>query len=309
MSFAIALALASVLDLAFGEPRNALHPVAWLGRLIARGRDWALAADPRRQFIRGGLVTFGVSGAALGIGYALERAAMHCPVIVAGVLLSLLLKPLLAIRALGEAALAVRDALTRDDLDRARQGLASLCSRDASSLSAPAIAAAAIESLAENASDSIVAPVFFFGLFGLPGAAFYRAANTLDAMIGYRGRFEWVGKIAARLDDVLNIVPARITAALLLASGIPCRANVRDGLVILFRDGSRTESPNAGRPMAAMAGLLGVELAKTGHYVLGDAKRPVEPADITRAWRLVFIASFSAVLITAGLLACAGGNR
>jgi adenosylcobinamide-phosphate synthase len=306
MTPVIALALAYLLDSAFGEPPNAFHPVAWLGRIIARGRDWALEAGPRGQFIRGGLVTFGICGSSLGLAYCLHRVAMRCPVLLAGVLLAILLKPLLAIRALGDAALAVRDALGRGDIEQARLDLSSLCSRDASSLNAPAIAAAAIESLAENASDSVVAPVFFFGLFGLPGVAFYRAANTLDAMIGYRGRFEWAGKVAARLDDALNVVPARITALLLLISGAACRADVRSGMTILLRDGGRTESPNAGRPMAAMAGLLGIELEKSGHYVLGDARRPVEPSDITRAWRIVSVTSFGALLLAVALLGWLG---
>jgi adenosylcobinamide-phosphate synthase len=135
--------------------------------------------------------------------------------------------------------------------------------------------AATIESVAENASDSFVAPLFWFALLGLPGAVFYRAVNTLDAMIGYRGKYEWLGKTAARLDDALNFVPARITAGLLLAAAWLQRRDVRRAMRILARDGSRTETPNAGRPMAAMAGVLGVELTKPGHYRLGDPREPV----------------------------------
>jgi adenosylcobinamide-phosphate synthase len=154
--------------------------------------------------------------------------------------------------------------------------------------------------VAENASDSFVAPVFFYALFGLPGAVFYRAVNTLDAMIGYRGRYEWLGKASARLDDALNWIPARITAALLLAGGAVMGLDARRGARILARDGALTESPNAGRPMAAMAGLLGVELTKAGHYRLGDPLEPLAPAQIDRAWRAVCAA---AVLAVAGALA------
>jgi adenosylcobinamide-phosphate synthase len=307
MIHALALVLAYAVDLRLGEPPNAIHPVAWIGSAIARGRDWALAANPRGQFLRGALVTSGICGASAGVAYALGALTAHVPILASVVLCSLLLKPLFAVRALREAAFTVRDALEHGDVDGARRALSSLCSRDASSLSAGSIAAATVESLAENASDSIVAPVLYFGAFGLPGAAFYRAANTLDAMIGYHGRFEWAGKAAARLDDALNLVPARVTALLLIIAGALCRADARGGIAVLLRDGSLTESPNAGRPMSAMAGLLGVRLEKAGHYALGDAHRPIEPGDITRAWRLVSLAGFSAVLGTTALLAAFGG--
>src|SRR4029077_2094874 len=159
---------------------------------------------------------------------------------------------------LGAAAHQVSRALARGDLAAARRGLASLCSRDPGALDGPARAAATIESLAENASDSVVAPLFYFALFGIPGAVFYRAVNTLDAMIGYHGRYEYLGKAAARFDDLLNLIPARLTAGLLLAAAAVARANVWDGLRVLRRDHGAPASPNAGWPMAAMAGLLGV---------------------------------------------------
>jgi adenosylcobinamide-phosphate synthase len=294
---ALALALAYALDLAFGEPPNAMHPVAWMGRAIARGRDWALRASPRAQFLRGAALALGISFAAATLAAAIVRPLARWPEAMLFVS-AILLKPLFAVRALREAAFSVRDALDRGDLPRARSGLSSLCSRDAGALASPGLIAATVESLAENASDSIVAPLFFYGLFGLPGAALYRAANTLDAMIGYHGRFEHVGKVAARLDDLLNLVPARLTALLLLAAGVPGRGDVRRGFSILRRDGARTESPNAGRPMAAMAGLLGIELEKEGAYRLGDALRPADTADITRAWGLVSRASASALALT-----------
>jgi adenosylcobinamide-phosphate synthase len=124
--------------------------------------------------------------------------------------------------------------------------------------------------------------------------------NTLDARIGYRGRYEWLGKASARLDDLLNLVPARLTAGLLLAGGLLLGAHVRAGLAILRRDGARTESPNAGRPMATMAGLLGVELEKVGHYRLGDAQHPVDAGTIIAAWRIAFVAMVLAAMGASG---------
>lgn len=291
-----ALVLAFVADLAFGEPPGAVHPVAWMGSAIARGQDWALSGTGARQFARGAAVTISVCGISAAVSYGIVRPLARWPA--ADLLVTALaLKPLFAARALRDAAFVVRDALDRGELAQARRGLSSLCSRDATALAPPALTAATVESLAENASDSIVAPLFFYGVFGLPGAAFYRAANTLDAVIGYRGRFERVGKFAARLDDVLNLIPARLTAGLLLCAGLG-RGSVQRGASVLRRDGARTESPNAGRPMATMAGLLGVELAKDGAYRLGDALRPIETRDITEAWRLVLRASVGALLLT-----------
>jgi adenosylcobinamide-phosphate synthase len=153
----------------------------------------------------------------------------------------------------------------------------------------------------------VVAPLFYYALFGLPGAVAYRAVNTLDAMIGYRGRYEYLGKAAARLDDVLNFIPARMTAALLLVAGAMTRARVRDGWRILRRDGAATESPNAGRPMATMAGLLGVRLDKVGHYRLGDPMAPITAATIRTAWRIVAVAMLLSVALCAAAIAARGG--
>jgi adenosylcobinamide-phosphate synthase len=204
-----------------------------------------------------------------------------------------------AVRALRDAAFALRDALALGDIARARLDLGSLCSRSADALDEEALVAATVESVAENTSDSVVAPLFFFACFGLPGAVFYRAANTVDSMMGYHGKLEYAGKAGARLDDLLNLIPARITAALLLVAGALAGADVRRGLRVLWRDGGRTESPNAGRPMAAMAGLLGVRLFKQGHYELGDACQTLRAEHITAAWRIASLASLFALVLAA----------
>jgi adenosylcobinamide-phosphate synthase len=177
-----------------------------------------------------------------------------------------------------------------------------LCSRDPTELDEPLIVAATLESLAENASDSGIAPLLYFCIGGVPGAVFYRAVNTLDAMIGYHGRYEYFGKASARLDDLLNWVPARLTALLLLLAGLVLGRDTRQGWRILRRDARKTESPNAGRPMATVAGLLRVELEKRGHYRLGDGFEPLTPSKIRHAWQLVVLAFFfGAVLFIAGI--------
>lgn len=282
------LLLALGIDLAFGDPPNAVHPVAWLGRAVGLLQKGLPRRGPVKQFVGGAVLTVVVVATAGGMAallvLALERSVLPAGIeMVAG---ALLLKSTFAIRGLGRAASRVAERLRAGDLDGARLALGHLCSRDPSSLNSSEVAAAAVESVAENSSDSIVAPLFFYLLLGLPGAAMYRAANTLDAMIGYHGRFEYLGKFAARLDDVLNWVPARLTAGLLLLAGLAKGANVRGGIRILRRDGGVTESPNAGRPMAAMAGMLDVALEKRGHYRLGDARALPSDVHITSAWRI-----------------------
>jgi adenosylcobinamide-phosphate synthase len=292
----LTLFLALAIDAACGEPRDALHPVAWMGRSATWLLQLAPARDVRAQLVFGlglavGLPTFWAS-VARDVGVALSP----WPWAAVGVG-ALLLKSTFAMRALGEAGLAVRRALSVGNIDAARYNLRALCSRDASCLDVAHVTAATIESLAENASDSVVAPLFWFAVAGLPGAVFYRAVNTLDAMIGYHGRYEYLGKAAARLDDALNYVPARLTAGLLLVAGAVRGADVRAGRAMLRRDGGRTESPNAGRPMAAMAGLLRVRLEKEGHYSLGDAHEGLRLDMIDEAWRIARTACVAMLLL------------
>jgi adenosylcobinamide-phosphate synthase len=293
---ALAVLAAFGLDAAFGEPPNALHPVAWMGAAIARGRAWALGGGRAAQLVRGALVATMVPGVSAATAYVIARAVVPSS-LASVVVTAMVLKPMFAVRALREAAFRVRDALDGGDITAARRALASLCSRDADELDEQALVAGTIESVAENTSDSVVAPLFYFAISGLPGAAFYRAANTIDAMMGYRGKLEWAGKAGARLDDALNLVPARLTALLLVSAGALAGEDARRGIAIWRRDGARTESPNAGRPMAAMAGMLGVRLEKRGCYALGDNARSLVTSDITRAWRVAWLTSaFTAAL-------------
>lgn len=293
----VVLGAALVVDLVWGEPPAALHPVVWMGRLQRRLRRLAPRA-PAPAFLHG--LGMAVAGPALfGLGsWAVLHLVSPWP-LVQGVLEVYLLKSAFAVRALAEAGLAVFHALRKEDVPGARLALRSLVSRDTSGLEPPLLAAAAVESVAENTSDSVVAPLLFYAVAGVPGALAYRAANTLDAMIGYRGELEWLGKAAARLDDVLNLVPARLSAALLVLACALCGASPARAVRSWWRDGSATESPNAGRPMAAVAGGLGVELEKVGHYRLGAGGRQPGAEDIRRAVFLMLAASLLAAALTA----------
>jgi adenosylcobinamide-phosphate synthase len=296
------LAGALLLDCLLGEYPAPLHPVVWMGGLVSLLLRLAPKSGWWRQFTFGVFLAVGVT--ALSATAAL--AALRLAALVPGlefVLGTLLLKASFALRELGAAAERVRAPVEAGDLPRAREALRSLCSRDPAQLDGEGLLTATVQSLAENASDSFVAPLFYFVLFGVPGAIAYRAANTLDAMVGYRGPFEALGKASARLDDVANWLPARLTAALLLLAGWLTGWNAARGWRVCRRDGANTPSPNGGRPMAMMAGLLGVRLEKKGVYVLGDPEHPVTPLTVRHAWRLVTLAGWlSAGLCGLGVL-------
>jgi len=262
------LPLAVGWDLLLGEPPDHLHPVVWIGNVARAIEERAPQEGAARQLAYGATLAFGPPLAYAALVVRVGRWLHPWPV--AALALGVpLLKSTFAIGELRRAGERVRAPLAVGDLAAARAELGWLVSRDASTLSAPLIAAAATESLAENLSDAIVAPLCYWAIFGLPGAVAYRAINTLDAMVGYHGRYEWLGKVAARLDDAANVVPARFTAILLIGAAATLGEDAPRALAILRRDARATESPNAGWPMAATAGALGVELEKVGHYRLG----------------------------------------
>jgi adenosylcobinamide-phosphate synthase len=217
---------------------------------------------------------------------------------------ALVLKLTMSLRGLVQAADEVRQALVQGDLPRARHLLGwHLVSRDTRQLSAAHVAAAAVESVGENASDGIVAPLLFYTLGGLPAALAYRFINTADAMLGYRDAVHiWLGKVPARLDDLANVVPARLTAVLIVLAALLLRENVRQAWTVWRRDASLTASPNAGHPMSAMAGALQVELEKVGHYRLGAGQPLPEAQHIARATRLVYGTTVLGVVVLAGVM-------
>jgi adenosylcobinamide-phosphate synthase len=255
--------------------------------------------NPRRELLTGAGIA--ASGLALAIApaLALERVLESRPRGWLGVAISAaLLKTTFAWRELIRTGERVRRELEGEEQDAARHDLRALVSRDTTQLDTPLLAAAAIESLAENASDSFVAPLFYYQLFGLPGAFVYRAVNTMDAMIGYHGQYEFLGKLPARLDDALNLIPSRLTALLLVIASRLAGSSPHRACAVLRRDHARTASPNAGYPMSAVAGALDVRLEKVGYYRLNENGRAPEPADIHRAAHLVSFALGLAVVVS-----------
>ncbi|MBI4331334.1 MAG: cobalamin biosynthesis protein [Chloroflexi bacterium] len=296
--FAGALAL----DWLLGEPPAPLHPVVWAGKLIALLERAAPRRGRAGQFLYGTLaVIFSLALFTLPAYWLLAFLKTFNPVlyVAAGVYL---LKSCLSLRQLARCAGDIRDRLQGADIETARSRMRSLVSRDVSRLSQPLLVAATVESVAENTSDGFVAPLFYYLVFGVPGALLYRLANTWDSMIGYHGRYEYLGKFAARLDDVLNYVPARLTGILIVLAAHLTKHNAKAAWRVMFRDHGRTESPNAGWPMSAAAGALEAQLEKVGHYVLGDARQPLTPKAIDGAIALMKAAAivWSATVIVVG---------
>lgn len=270
---------ALLLDLLLGDPPNRWHPVAWMGAVIDRLRKNAPARD---KLAYGGIVAWGGGLVVWLLTWATLRLSRGLLLPLRWLVRIWLLKTTLSLRGLDDAAAAVESALRAGDVAEARRLLSwHLVSRDTTTLDASRVGAAAIESVAENTSDGVVAPLFWHAVGGIPAAMTYRYLQTCDSVLGYRDtEREWLGKIAARTDDLLNLMPARLTAL--------CLVLLRPrGWRIWRRDARLTASPNAGHPMSAMAGALGVELEKVDHYRLNAGGRPAQPDDIRRARRLM----------------------
>jgi len=297
----LSLLLALLLDLALGDLPNRYHPVAWMGTGIGVARRLAPRQGRWQRCLYGAVVV--IAGAVLVgvIGGVVEEVLHLLPRPVYWLAEAYVFKTTLALRGLVRAASQVQEALAAGALERARHLLSwHLVSRDTSQLNASQIAAATVESVAENASDGIIAPLVYYALGGLPAALAYRFINTADAMLGYRDpEREWLGKVPARLDDLVNLVPARLSAGFLLLATPLLGGPTRRAWRVWSRDARQTASPNAGQPMSVMAGALGVELAKVGYYCLGAGQPPPTAQDISVAVRLVYWA----VAVAVGVLA------
>jgi adenosylcobinamide-phosphate synthase len=289
---------AVLLDLLLGDPPNRFHPTAWMGGLIR----WLMHFRPRgnkaSEFLFGVFILLiGISLTA-GAGFGISFLASQLPPWLGILFQALFLKLTLSLRGLDRAAKEVQSALKLQNLPEARRLLSwHLVSRDTSQLNESQVCAAAIESVAENASDGIIAPLFFYAIGGLPAAFAYRFVNTADSMLGYHdAEREWLGKPPARIDDLLNFIPARLTGLFIMVSAPFCGADFIMSWNIMWRDSQATASPNAGVPMSAMAGALNMELEKMDHYSLGRGLRKPVVVDLLHARRILYAAVGLAVI-------------
>ncbi len=296
------LAVAYFLDLASGDPSWLPHPVRWIGRLITRVENLLHNDSASPAVMR-------VSGFAL---WAIVIAVVVCA---AKMLISLssfaaplfgdlaliwLAYTTLATRSLHQESSRVAAALRINDLPLARTRLSLIVSRETSQLDEAAIVRALVETVSENISDGIVAPLFYLAIFGPVGALAYKAINTMDSMLGYKNeRYRYFGSFAARADDVANLIPARICGWLVVGASALMRMDWRSSARVMMRDASKMNSPNAGYPEAAAAGALGVQLGGTNFYfgqpvakpLLGDPVEPMTLEAYSRMIRLMYLSS------------------
>lgn len=310
------LLLACVLDAVLGDPRWLPHPVRLIGKAIAWYEDRVrrVVHGPIGERAVGIVLALGLPTLTYLAGWLAIELAGRAHVMLGVVTWVLLAWTTLAARDLADHAMAVRLALEHGSLQQARQAVARIVGRDTTQLSEPEVVRATVEAVAESASDGVIGPLFFLSLGGPPAALAYKAISTLDSMVGHREpKYQHLGWASARLDDAANWVPARITALLLvLAAGIVSRSACRmqQAWRILRRDGHKHPSPNCGRPEAAMAGVLQVQLGGTNIYrgrseqrpYLGDPHVPLRLSHITEAVVLMWMTAFLGVVLATGLL-------
>ncbi len=299
---AIMLALAVLWDAVLGEPRW-LHPVVGIGKLIAAADRLAPRQGKVAPLLYGIAMAVLIPGGLAVAAYFLIAFMYNISPIACILIGAFLLKSTFAVRELEQVAMRVCRCLEKQDSDGARFALRSLVRRDSTVFGPGLMASAAVESVAESTADSFAAPWLAFAFFGLPGAIAYRAINTLDSMVGYHGEYEYLGKASARLDDLANLVPARLASLFIVAASPLARLSPRLAWATAWQQHNRTESPNAGWTMSAMAGALGVELEKPGSYRLGRPLRPVEAGHIKTAVYIMHWVAAATFLLALAILA------
>ena len=290
-----------ILDLILGDPHNWPHPVRWIGMLISKGeeliRKW-LPKTKEGERVGGILLVIGVVGITVFISTLLIKVGGWINPWLGTLVEIILAYQILATKSLKDESMKVYKALEAGDLEGARYAVSMIVGRDTASLDEEGIAKATIETVAENTSDGIIGPLFYLVIGGVPLAFMYKAINTLDSMIGYKNeKYEYFGTFGAKLDDVVNYIPARISGYLMIfASGL-CGMNLKGAYTIYKRDRYNHKSPNSAHTEAACAGALNIQLAGDAYYfgikcekpTIGDNIRPVETEDIKRTNKLMYV--------------------
>lgn len=304
----LVLCLALLIDIVLGEPPLRLHPTVWMGRLIEVGYRIGSKLRPSMQKAYGVVLAIGVIWVFAGGSYVILQLLNSIPnEPIRIIITAILLKSTFSVRMMREYASDLATAIRQNDYTEARSILRHIVRRDPASLSDAQVISAGIETVAEGMGDGIASPLFYYALFGIPGAFAYRAINTLDSMVGYKDpEFMNLGWFSARLDSIANWLPARLASILMLLSGKLLGESASRSWRILIRDRNRTESWNAGWLMSAMAGLLGVKLEKPGFYALGDADQQLNYMHLKKAVRIMILDTVLFVLSLIPLILAVG---
>jgi len=293
----VIVGFALLLDFLIGDPKTKYHPTAWIGKLIAVLVPFSRNNSPKKELFGGILIVFVVvtivSTLLVVLDFGISLLTIDVISLVVSIVVgSILLKTTIAIRGMQKHALSVVDALEKDDLDSARNHLSMIVKRNTKHLDKNHISSAVLESVSENTVDGITGPLFYYAIFGLPGAFVYRAINTIDSMVGYKtSLFRNIGWFGANCDTILNYIPSRLTGLVMILSALILGYNWKESFYIMRRDGKKLESPNAGFPIAALAGALGTKLEKINYYAVGDGNIEFTKSHIISAIRLMKVSS------------------
>ena len=298
-----------MIDCLLGDPYQLPHPIRWIGNLIAR-LDKALYKENDSdtvKWFKGIVVVIVVLISSTICPALILLPAYSCHFVLGMIVESVMCYYLIAPRCLKDESMKVYLALKKDDVEEARKAVSMIVGRDTDLLDQEGITKAAVETVAENTSDGVTAPLMYMGIGGSVPGFFYKAANTMDSMLGYKNeKYLYFGRCAARLDDLLNYIPARITALIMIMAAPFCGLNGKNALKIWKRDRRKHESPNSAQTEAVCAGALGVRLAGDAYYfgkfhhkeTIGDDTRKIEPEDIRRANRLMYVTTIMVLMMS-----------
>ena len=309
-----ALALGFLIDVLLGDPHSLPHPVVAIGKLIAaleKALRRLFPATPAGERWAGGvlwLLTVSISG---GVPFALLYACAQVSPWLRLAVESLMCWQILAARSLRDESMKVYAALKTGDLEKSRYAVSMIVGRDTQYLDEQGVTRAAVETVAENCSDGVIAPLFFLALGGAPLGFFYKAVNTMDSMLGYvEPPYKDIGFFPAKLDDVFNYLPARLSALLMLLGGGLLGMDMKEGWRIYRRDRHNHASPNSAQTESVCAGLMGLRLAGDAVYhgvlhkkpYIGDARREITPEDIPLSCKLMYATTVLMLLLCGGVL-------
>ena len=309
----LAVVLGFLLDLLIGDPHWLYHPIRLVGHLISSLEKLLRILFPKTEkgeLTAGVFLLVLVSGITAGTVWMLLALAGLLHPYVRFALETIMCYQVLATRALKDETMKVYDALQEGDLERSRYAVSMVVGRDTAVLDAIGVTKAAVETVAENTSDGIIAPLLYLVIGGAPLGFFYKAVNTMDSMVGYKNeKYLYFGRAAARFDDVVNYIPARLSAMLMTAAAVFVGLDAANGWRIYLRDRYNHSSPNSAHTEAVAAGALHIQLAGNAYYfgklyekpTLGDPDRPVEYEDIPRVNRLLYSTAILALLVFTGL--------
>ena len=272
------IGFAILIDLILGDPKNRYHPTAWIGTFIAKLTTITKNQNSTFEKIGGTIMIITISSIVVlllsGLNFGISLISVdYISLILSVVIGALLLKTTIAIRGMEKHAISVLDSLESNDLDLARNYLSMIVKRNTTKLDKNHVLSGVLESISENTVDGITGPMFYYAFFGLFGAFVYRIINTADSMVGYKNDiFKNLGWFTAKCDTILNYIPSRLTGLMMVISAAILKNNWRNSYKVMIRDGKKTESPNAGYPMAALAGALETKFEKINHYKLGDGE-------------------------------------